>query len=100
MSAEANNKIDAARIDLAPGELRLSGIKLVWAGLAATADHSDPKRIASAILWKAGPPPASWPRSPNRRWWSEAGEGSSGTWRKPDCRRAKPSTASTSPPCR
>jgi hypothetical protein len=81
MSAEANNKIDAARIDLAPGELRLSGIKLVWAGLAATADHSDPKRIASAILWKAGPPPASWPRSPNRRWWSEAGEGSSVTWR-------------------
>lgn len=38
MSADANNKIDAARIDLALGELRLPGIKLVWAALAATAD--------------------------------------------------------------
>ena len=32
------DRIDAARIDLALGELRLSGIKLVWAALAATAD--------------------------------------------------------------
>jgi DNA replication protein DnaC len=32
------NKIDAARIELLLGELRLSGIKLVWAALAETAD--------------------------------------------------------------
>ena len=38
MSADANNKIDAARIDLALGELRLPGVKRVWAALAATAD--------------------------------------------------------------
>ena len=31
-------KIDAARIELLLGELRLSGVKLVWAALAATAD--------------------------------------------------------------
>lgn len=35
---KANNKIDAARIDLLLGDLRLSGIKTVWATLAATAD--------------------------------------------------------------
>jgi DNA replication protein DnaC len=34
----ASNKIDAARIELMLGELRLPGIKLAWAGLAATAD--------------------------------------------------------------
>ena len=34
----ANDKIDAARIDLALGELRLPGVKLVWTALAATAD--------------------------------------------------------------
>ena len=33
-----DGKIDAARIDLLLGELRLSGVKLVWAALAATAD--------------------------------------------------------------
>ena len=33
-----SNKIDAARIELLLGELRLSGIKLVWAVLAETAD--------------------------------------------------------------
>jgi DNA replication protein DnaC len=41
------NKIDAARIELLLGELRLSGVKLVWAALAETADHRDPERIAS-----------------------------------------------------
>ena len=35
---KANDKIDAARVDLLLGELRLSGIKLVWTALAATAD--------------------------------------------------------------
>ena len=33
-----SNKIDAARIELLLGELRLSGVKLVWAALAETAD--------------------------------------------------------------
>ena len=35
----ASNKIDAARIELMLGELRLPGIKLAWAALAATADN-------------------------------------------------------------
>ena len=35
---KANEKIDAARIDLLLGELRLPGVKLIWAALAATAD--------------------------------------------------------------
>ena len=34
----ATDKIDAARIDLLLGELRLPGIKLIWAALAETAD--------------------------------------------------------------
>ena len=35
---KTNDKIDAARIDLLLGELRLSGVRLIWATLAATAD--------------------------------------------------------------
>ncbi len=35
---KANDKIDAARVDLLLGELRLPGIKLIWVALAATAD--------------------------------------------------------------
>jgi len=35
---KATDKIDAARVDLLLGELRLSGVKLVWAALAETAD--------------------------------------------------------------
>ena len=35
---KATDKIDAARVDLLLGELRLPGIKLIWAALAATAD--------------------------------------------------------------
>src|SRR5271157_3054522 len=35
---KATDKIDAARIDLLLGELRLSGVRLIWATLAATAD--------------------------------------------------------------
>jgi DNA replication protein DnaC len=35
---KANDKIDAARVDLMLSELRLSGVKLVWSALAATAD--------------------------------------------------------------
>ena len=36
---KANDKIDAARVDLLLSELRLSGVKLVWNALAATADN-------------------------------------------------------------
>jgi DNA replication protein DnaC len=35
---KANDKVDAAHVDLLLSELRLSGIKLVWSALAATAD--------------------------------------------------------------
>jgi DNA replication protein DnaC len=35
---KADDKIDAVRIDLLLGDLRLSGIKLIWTALAATAD--------------------------------------------------------------
>jgi DNA replication protein DnaC len=35
---KTNDKIDAARIDLLLGELRLSGVRLIWATHAATAD--------------------------------------------------------------
>src|ERR1700674_3189938 len=35
---KTTDKIDAARIDLLLGELRLPGIKLIWAALAQTAD--------------------------------------------------------------
>ena len=35
---KADDKIDAARIDLLLGELRLPGIKLIWTALAAPAD--------------------------------------------------------------
>src|ERR1700734_1708088 len=35
---KATDKIDAARVDLLLGELRLPGIKLIWAALATTAD--------------------------------------------------------------
>ena len=35
---KATDKIDAARIDLLLGDLRLPGIKLIWAALAETAD--------------------------------------------------------------
>ena len=34
----ATDKIDAARIELMLGELRLPGIKLAWVALATTAD--------------------------------------------------------------
>ena len=35
---KTNDKIDAARIDLLLGELRLSGVRLIWAALAAGAN--------------------------------------------------------------
>jgi len=36
---KTNDKIDAARIDLLLGELRLSGVRLIWATLAALAEQ-------------------------------------------------------------
>ena len=45
---KATDKIDAARVDLLLGELRLPGIKLIWAALAATADKEG---------WPAAPIP-------------------------------------------
>jgi hypothetical protein len=35
---KTTDKIDAARIDMLLGELRLPGIKLIWAALAETTD--------------------------------------------------------------
>lgn len=84
----ATVKIDAARVELLLNELRPPGIKLIWAALAETATR------------KAGLQPASWLRWPNRRWWSEAGGASNLIWRKQDCRLERPSTRSTSMPCR
>ena len=37
----ATDKIDAARIDLLLGELRLPGIKLIWTCLLYTSDAAD-----------------------------------------------------------
>ena len=86
---KTTDKIDAARIDLLLGELRLPGIKvLIWGRPGGDRDKG-----------KAGPPPASWRPSPNRRWWSGAAVASNGIWRKRDCRRERPSTRSTSPQC-
>ena len=86
---KATDKIDAARVDLLLGELRLPGIELIWAALAATADKEG---------WPAARIPGR--PSPNRRSWSETAAASNGVWRKRDCRRERPSTRSTSPPCR
>ena len=68
----ASDKIDAARIELMLGELRLPGIKMIWAALAATADNEgwpaarvSPERSCSSILCNSGrshlPPDAAWP---------------------------------------
>ena len=38
---KTNDKIDAARVDLMLGELRLAGVKLIWTALAATAATAD-----------------------------------------------------------
>jgi hypothetical protein len=84
----ATVKIDAARVELLLSELRLPGIKLIWAALAETAD-------------KEGWPAARFLAAlPNRRWWSEAGAASNVIWKKPACRQERPSMRSTSMPCR
>jgi len=83
----ATDKIDAARIDLALSELRLPGIKLIWAALAVTAD-------------KEGWPAARFLAALTEQEMAEAVAASNVICRKPDCRQERPSTASTSPPCR
>jgi hypothetical protein len=44
----ATDKIDAARIELLLGELRLPGIKLIWTALAETADKEGTIAILDA----------------------------------------------------
>ena len=85
----AIDKIDAARIELMLGELRLPGIKMIWAALGGDGRQGG-----------LGLPPASWPRSASRRSWSGIVGASNAIGRKPDCRRERPWTPSTSPPCR
>lgn len=82
----ATDKIDAARIDLLLGELRLPGIKLIWTALAQTAD----KEGWPAARFLAALAEQEMVERSRRRF----------TWRKPDCRRERPSTRSTSMPCR
>ena len=81
---KATDKIDAARVDLLLGELRLPGIKLIWAALAATADKEGwpAARFLAALAEQetvVTPPPLR-----------TASGGSD------DCRRERPSTRSTS----
>jgi hypothetical protein len=85
---KTNDKIDAARIDLLLGELRLSGVRLIWATLAATADKEGwpAARFLAALA--------------EQRWSSEADAASSGISRKRGCLLEKPSTRSTSTLCR
>jgi DNA replication protein DnaC len=78
---KTNDKIDAARIDLLLGELRLSGVKLIWAALAATAD-------------KEGWPAARFLAALAEQEMVER------ISRKRGCLLEKPSTRSTSTPCR
>ena len=83
MSADANNKIDAARIDLALGELRLPGVKRVWAALAATADKEGfiPSMASEPASASSGSPVLSassvWGRRRRGRWRSAQGPGAS-----------------------
>ena len=74
----ATVKIDAARVELLLNELRLPGIKLIWAALAETAD-------------KEGWPAAHLPGRPRRarEMVGEAGAASNVTWKKPACRQGK-----------
>ena len=85
---KTTDKIDAARIDLLLGELRLPGIKLIWAALAATAD----KEGWPAARFLAALAEQEMVERSRRRF--------NGIWRKRDCRRERPSTRSTSPQCR
>ena len=82
----ASDKIDAARIELMLGELRLPGIKLAWAALAATAD-------------KEGWPAARFLAALGEQEMTERNQRRF-IWRKPDCRRETPWTPSTSQPRR
>ena len=80
--------LDAARVGLLLGDLRLPAIKSIWADFAERATG------------RAGPPPDSSPRSPNMRSQSGPGAVSNVTSPKRACRPERPSTPSTSTPCR
>jgi hypothetical protein len=81
------NATDAARIELLLAELRLPAMKLMWADLAARADKE------------------GWPASRFLAALAEHEIADRGRRRidgispAPSCRRAKPSTPSTSTPC-
>ena len=64
-----SNKIDAARIELLLGELRLSGVKLVWAALAETADKEGwpaARFLAALETGDGGAKPATLPTASGR----------------------------------
>ena len=74
---KATDKIDAARIDLLLSELRLPGIKLIWAALAMTADREGwaAARFLAALA--------------EQEMVERTAVASNGIWRKPDCRRER-----------
>ena len=86
---KTNNAVDTARLSLLLNELRLPAIKLHL----AAASPSRPTR-------KAGPPPASSPPSPSTNSPSATAAASSAISPRPACRPERPSTPSTSRPCR
>ena len=85
---KANEKIDAARIDLLLGELRLPGVKLIWAALATTADKEGwpAARFLAALAEQEVV-------ERNRHHFN-------GIWTDRRCPPERPSTRSTSPLCR
>ena len=78
------NTIDAARVELLLSELRLPGIKLIWAKLAEQSDKEG---------WPAA---RSSQRLPSTRWLTVAAAASSGILPRrvrPPARRSPPSTS-------
>ena len=84
----ATDKIDAARLSLLLNELRLPAIKLIWAAFAETAD----KEGWPAARFLAALAEHELAEAMRRRIERHLDEG--------NCRRARPSTLSTSKPCR
>ena len=82
---KTTNTVDAARVELLLSELRLPGIKLMWAKLAEQSDRE-------------GRPPASWRRLPRTKSPTAAAAGWSGISSRRVCPPAKRSPRSTSRP--
>ena len=80
--------IDAQRLSLMLNELRLPTIKHIWGDFAAQADKEGwpASRFLAALQ--------------NTNWPNVIGGGSSGTWQKLICLRARALIASHSRPCR